>query len=316
MMQKIMLATIVTFALTLAAGPIFIPYLRKLKFGQSVREDGPKTHLKKSGTPTMGGIMFVAAATITTLIFSPWNKYMGILLLAILGYGLIGFADDFLKVHLKRPLGLRAREKLIGQFLLAIVISYFAKQYVGSDVIIPFLKTNIDLGIYYIPLMVFIIVGTVNSVNLTDGLDGLAAGVSSIVMAFFTLVSLFLNNITYGAFSAAFTGALLGFLRYNRHPAEVFMGDTGSLAIGGAVSTIAVLTKLPLILPLLGIIYVAEALSVIIQVISFRFFGKRVFKMSPLHHHFELSGWQEERVVYTFWLVTLIALFLSFYSLS
>ncbi|HAA64217.1 MAG TPA: phospho-N-acetylmuramoyl-pentapeptide-transferase, partial [Thermoanaerobacter sp.] len=169
---------------------------------------------------------------------------------------------------------------------------------------------------FYIPFIVFVIVGTVNSVNLTDGLDGLAAGVSFIVMAFFTMTALFLNNITYGAFSAALTGGLLGFLRYNRHPAEIFMGDTGSLAIGGAIATAAVLTKLPLILPLLGIIYVAEALSVIIQVLSFRLFGKRVFKMSPLHHHFELSGWQEQNVVYAFWIVTLIAMFISFYSLS
>ncbi|MBE3592829.1 MAG: phospho-N-acetylmuramoyl-pentapeptide-transferase [Thermoanaerobacter sp.] len=316
MLQKIILATVVAFVLSLVSGPLFIPYLRKLKFGQKVREDGPKSHLKKSGTPTMGGIIFITATVISTLIFSHWNKYLAILLLGFLGYGLIGFADDFLKVYFKRPLGLRAREKLIGQFLLAIIISYFAQKYVGTEVIFPFLKTSIDLGNFYIPFMVFVIVGTVNSVNLTDGLDGLAAGVSFIVMAFFTMTALFLNNITYGAFSAALTGGLLGFLRYNRHPAEVFMGDTGSLAIGGAIATTAVLTKLPLILPLLGIIYVAEALSVIIQVLSFRLFGKRVFKMSPLHHHFELSGWQEQNVVYAFWIVTLIAMFISFYSLS
>ncbi|KHO62813.1 MULTISPECIES: phospho-N-acetylmuramoyl-pentapeptide-transferase [Thermoanaerobacter] len=316
MLQKIILATVVTFVLSLVSGPLFIPYLRKLKFGQKVREDGPKSHLKKSGTPTMGGIMFITATVISTLIFSHWNKYLAILLVGFLGYGLIGFADDFLKVYFKRPLGLKAREKLIGQFLLATIISYFAQKYVGTEVIFPFLKTTIDLGNLYIPFMVFVIVGTVNSVNLTDGLDGLAAGVSFIVMAFFTMTALFLNNITYGAFSASLTGGLLGFLRYNRHPAEIFMGDTGSLAIGGAIATAAALTKLPLILPLIGIIYVAEALSVIIQVLSFRLFGKRVFKMSPLHHHFELSGWQEQNVVYAFWIVTLIAMFISFYSLN
>lgn len=316
MMQKMIFATIVAFITSIVIGPILIPYLKKLKFGQNVRDDGPRSHLKKAGTPTMGGIIFIVSVIITAMIFSPWNKYMAILLVITIGYGAIGFLDDFLKIYFKRPLGLKAKQKLFWQFLLALVIAYFAKKYIGTDVIVPFLKKKIDLGVYYIPFIVFVIVGTANSVNLTDGLDGLATGVSFMVTAFFALVSLFLNNGAYAIFSAAFTGALLGFLRYNRYPAEIFMGDTGSLAIGGAVGTLAVLTKLPVILPLVGIIYVLEALSVIIQVISFRFFGKRFFKMSPLHHHFELSGWHETRVVYTFWVVTLIAVFLSFYSLS
>ncbi|MEW9081341.1 phospho-N-acetylmuramoyl-pentapeptide-transferase [Caldanaerobacter subterraneus] len=316
MIQKIIFATLLSFTVAIISGRFFIPYLRKLKFSQKVREDGPKTHLKKSGTPTMGGIIFVVATFLTSLIFSPWNKYLFILLAGFLGYGLIGFADDFLKVYFKRSLGLRAREKLLAQFLLAIVISWFIKSNVGTEIIVPFFKRSVDLANFYIPFAVFIIVGTVNSVNLTDGLDGLAAGVSTIVMAFFAMIALFLNDVTYGVFSASLTGGLLGFLRYNKHPAEVFMGDTGSLAIGGAVATVALLTKLPLILPVLGIIYVAEAISVILQVFSFKLFGKRIFKMSPLHHHFELSGWKEEKVVYSFWLVTLIALFVSFYSLS
>lgn len=316
MMQKMVFATVVAFIISIAVGPILIPYLKKLKFRQNVRDDGPKSHLKKAGTPTMGGIIFILSVIITVMIFSPWNKYMAILLVIAVGYGVIGFLDDFLKVYLKRPLGLKARQKLFGQFLLALILAYFAKEFIGTDIIIPFLKKKIDLDVYYIPFVVFVIVGTVNSVNLTDGLDGLATGVSFMVTAFFALVSLFLNNGAYAVFSAAFTGALLGFLRYNKYPAEVFMGDTGSLAIGGAVSALAVFTKLPIILPLVGIIYVAEALSVIMQVISFRFFGKRLFKMSPLHHHFELSGWHETKVVYTFWITTLIAVFLSFYSLS
>lgn len=316
MMQKMIFATIIAFLISIIMGLILVPYLKNLKFGQSVRDDGPKSHLKKAGTPTMGGVIFIISVIITTMIFSSWNKYMAILLIITLGYGAIGFLDDFLKVYLKRPLGLKARQKLLWQFLLALILAYFAQKYIGTDIIIPFLKRKIDIGIYYIPFVIFVIVGTVNSVNLTDGLDGLATGVSFIVTAFFALVSLFLNNDAYAAFSAGFTGALIGFLRYNRYPAEVFMGDTGSLAIGGAISAIAVLTKLPVILPLVGIIYVLEALSVIIQVVSFRFFGKRVFKMSPLHHHFELSGWHETKVVYTFWFVTLIAVFLSFYSVS
>jgi len=316
MTQNIILTTIISFMISIGLGPFLIPYLKKLKFGQNVREDGPKTHQIKSGTPTMGGLMFIFSTIISIFIFSRFNKFLAILLIVMIGYGIIGFLDDFLKVYLKRSLGLKAREKLLGQFLIAIILAYFAQRYVGTDIIIPFLKTKLDLGHYYFIFIVFVVVGTVNSVNLTDGLDGLATGVSIIDLAFFTLIGLFLNNQAISIFGAAFTGGLLGFLRYNRYPAEIFMGDTGSLAIGGAISALAVLTKLPLILPIIGIIYVLEALSVIIQVFSFKFFKKRVFKMSPLHHHFELSGWKETKVVYVFWAVTLVAFFISFYSLS
>jgi phospho-N-acetylmuramoyl-pentapeptide-transferase len=316
MLQKMMFATLLSFIITIASGKFIIPYLRKLKLGQRVREDGPTTHLKKSGTPTMGGVMFILSTLFTSLFISPWNKYLFILLLSFLGFGLIGFADDFLKVYFKRPLGLRAREKLLSQFLLAFIVSWLVKENVGTDIIVPFFKSSIDLANFYIPFALFIIVGTANSVNLTDGLDGLAAGVSAIVMSFFAMIGLFLNNAVYGVFSASLAGGLIGFLRYNRHPADVFMGDTGSLAIGGAIAAVALVTKLPLILPILGLVYVLEALSVILQVFSFKLFGKRIFKMSPLHHHFELSGWREEKVVYSFWLLTLLALFVSFYSLS
>ncbi|MGB9780007.1 MAG: phospho-N-acetylmuramoyl-pentapeptide-transferase [Caldanaerobacter sp.] len=316
MLQKMMFATLLSFIVTIALGKFIIPYLRKLKLGQKVREDGPSTHLKKSGTPTMGGVMFILSTLLVSLLISPWNKDFFVLLLGFLGFGSIGFADDFLKVYFKRPLGLRAREKLLSQFLLAFIISWFVKENVGTDIIVPFFKSSIDLANFYVPFALFIIVGTANSVNLTDGLDGLAAGVSAIVMSFFAMIGLFLNNGVYGIFSASLVGGLIGFLRYNRYPAEVFMGDTGSLAIGGAIATVALLTKLPLILPILGLIYVLEALSVILQVFSFKLFGKRIFKMSPLHHHFELSGWKEEKVVYSFWLLTLLSLFVSFYSLS
>ncbi|MDI3312677.1 MAG: phospho-N-acetylmuramoyl-pentapeptide-transferase, partial [Thermoanaerobacterium sp.] len=211
---------------------------------------------------------------------------------------------------------LTARQKLLGQFALAILFAYFSKDMVGTDVIIPFLKREIDLGYFYIPFIMFVVVGTVNSVNLTDGLDGLASGVSFMVTAFFTLIGFFMNNISLTVFGAAITGALLGFLKFNRYPAEVFMGDTGSLAIGGAVAALATMTKLPVILVLVGVVYVVEALSVIIQVVFFRFTGKRIFKMSPIHHHFELSGWSETKVVFLFWIVTLAAVFVSFYGIS
>ncbi|SNX52791.1 phospho-N-acetylmuramoyl-pentapeptide-transferase [Thermoanaerobacterium sp. RBIITD] len=316
MMQKMIFATIVSFLVCILLGPLIIPWLKKLKLGQNVRNDGPKTHLKKAGTPTMGGIIFILSLIITDMIFSKWDKYMALVLFITIGYGLIGFLDDFLKVYYKRSLGLTARQKLLGQFILAIILAYFAKNFIGTEVIIPFIKREINIGYYYIPFIMFVVVGTVNSVNLTDGLDGLATGVSFMVTAFFALIALFMFNTSLTIFGAALTGALLGFLKFNRYPAEVFMGDTGSLAIGGAIAALATLTKLPVILPLVGIIYVAEALSVIIQVISFKLTGKRVFKMSPLHHHFELSGWPETKVVTVFWLVTFAAVFISFYGIS
>ncbi|MBP2071344.1 phospho-N-acetylmuramoyl-pentapeptide-transferase [Thermoanaerobacterium butyriciformans] len=316
MIQKMVFATVISFLICVLLGPIVIPWLSKLKFGQSVRSDGPKTHLKKAGTPTMGGIIIIISLLIADLVFSKWDKYMALAILITLGYGLIGFLDDYIKVRYKRSLGLTARQKLLGQFALAIILAYFSRDLVGTDVIVPFLKKEINLGYYYIPFIMFVAVGTVNSVNLTDGLDGLATGVSFMVTAFFTLIGFFMNNTSLTVFGAAITGALLGFLKFNRYPAEVFMGDTGSLAIGGAVATLATLTKLPVILILVGIIYVVEALSVIIQVIYFRLTGKRVFKMSPLHHHFELSGWSETKVVFVFWIVTLIAVFLAFYGIS
>lgn len=316
MIQKMIFATIISFLICVVLGPIVIPWLTKLKFGQSVRSDGPKTHLKKAGTPTMGGIIIIISLLIADIVFSKWDKYMALLITITLGYGIIGFLDDYIKVRYKRSLGLTARQKLLGQFALAILFAYFSKNIVGTDVIIPFLKREIDLGYFYIPFIMFVVVGTVNSVNLTDGLDGLASGVSFMVTAFFTLIGFFMNNTSLTVFGAAITGALLGFLKFNRYPAEVFMGDTGSLAIGGAVAALATMTKLPVILVVVGIVYVAEALSVIMQVVSFRLTGKRIFKMSPLHHHFELSGWSETKVVFLFWIVTLIAVFVSFYGIS
>ncbi|WP_427338495.1 phospho-N-acetylmuramoyl-pentapeptide-transferase [Caloranaerobacter sp. DY30410] len=299
---------IISFVITLILGPILIPILKRLKVGQNVRGEGPKTHLKKQGTPTMGGIIMLIALVITTLSSGLINRDMIVLLVATLSFGLIGFIDDFIKVVLKRSLGLRAYQKLIGQILFAVILAIYQSNtsILGTKVLIPFLDKTLDLGMFYVPFIAFVVVGTVNSVNLTDGLDGLATGVTLIVLAFFGIVSITLGYNSVAIFSAALAGACLGFLKYNAHPAKVFMGDTGSLALGGAVSTIAILMNLPLILPIVGGIYFVEALSVIIQVASFKLTGKRVFKMSPLHHHFELKGWKETKVVVVFWITTVI----------
>lgn len=310
---------IISFAITLLLGPIIIPLLRRLKIGQSIREDGPKTHLKKSGTPTMGGLIMLTAVIITTITSGIFNKDMIVLLLSTLGFGLIGFIDDFIKVVMKRSLGLKAYQKLIGQIALAVILAVYQSNMsmLGTKVIVPFLdNTYLDLGRLYVPFIAFVVVGTVNSVNLTDGLDGLASGITLIVLSFFGLISLNIGMKSISVFSAALTGACLGFLRYNSYPAKVIMGDTGSMALGGAVSAIAVLLNLPLIIPIVGGIYFAEALSVIIQVTSFKLTGKRVFLMSPLHHHFELKGWKETRVVITFWIVTVILCLIGILSLN
>lgn len=298
-----------SFIITLILGPIFIPLLRKLKIGQNVREEGPKTHLKKSGTPTMGGIIILIALVITVLTSGLLNRDMYVLLLSTFGFGIIGFIDDYIKVVKKRSLGLRAYQKLIGQIILAIILAIYqsSTSVLGTKLIVPFLKNHyLDLGPLYVPFIVFVVVATVNSVNLTDGLDGLASGVTLIILSFFGLVAMNFGMESISIFSTTLAGACLGFLIHNAYPAKVFMGDTGSMALGGAVSAIAILLNLPLIIPIVGGIYFAEALSVIIQVTSFKLTGKRVFLMSPLHHHFEQKGWKETKVVAVFWIVTVI----------
>lgn len=310
-------ATFVSFLIVLLLGPIVIPALRKFKFGQSIREDGPQSHLKKAGTPTMGGIMFIAAMIITVLIVAP--QITGALIVGMVttvGYGLIGLLDDGLKVIRKKNLGLRAYQKLIGQIAFAFILSYFAYVNIGSDVHIPFTKTMVDLGIWYVPFMIFVIVAATNAVNLTDGLDGLASSVTLIVVVFFAVVTYGLKNGDLSIFCGALAGGLLGFLKYNSYPAQVFMGDTGSLALGGAISALAVLLKMPFILVIVGGIYVIEVLSVIIQVTSFKLTGKRVFKMSPLHHHFEQLGWHETKIVSWFCILTAIFALIGFLAIS
>lgn len=310
---------VISFIITLTLGPIVIPMLRRLKIGQNVRDDGPETHLAKSGTPTMGGIIMLIALFITTITSGMLNKDMYILLMSTFGFGMIGFIDDYLKVINERSLGLKAYQKLIGQIILAVILAFyqFNTSILGTKVIIPFLSNRyLDLGILYVPFIAFVVVGTVNSVNLTDGLDGLASGVTLIVLSFFGLVALNWGFGSISVFSAALTGACLGFLIYNAYPAKVFMGDTGSMALGGAVAAVAILLNLPLIIPIAGGIYFIEALSVIIQVISYKLTGKRVFLMSPLHHHFEEKGWEETRVVIVFWSITVLLCLIGVVSLN
>ena len=299
---------IISFLIVVILGPIFIPMLTKFKFGQTVRDDGPQTHLQKNGTPTMGGVIMIIAILITGLTRAKLDKDLLVGLICITGFGLVGFLDDFIKIKMKRSLGLKAYQKIILQFALALFVAYY--QYSASpsatQIMVPFTDYVINLGPLYVPIMMFIIIGTVNAVNLTDGLDGLASGVTLIVSAFFMILATSIGNSDIAILAAATGGACLGFLGFNSYPAKVFMGDTGSMALGGAVVAFAVLTNSVLLIPIVGGIYFAEAISVIIQVVSFKLTGKRVFKMAPIHHHFEQCGWPETRVVFIFWITTMI----------
>lgn len=315
-------AIAISFIISLILGPLIIPLLKKLKIGQSIREDGPQSHLSKSGTPTMGGIIIFASLLITVITSGQKILTNDVILLTLttLGFGLIGFIDDYIKIVKRRNLGLRAYQKFLAQVLLAVVLAVYQSRTSAFEtkIIVPFLKdVYLDLGSLYIPFIVFVVVGTVNSVNLTDGLDGLASGVSIIVLAFFSLVGISwgMETLPVAVFSSALAGACLGFLIHNAHPAKVFMGDTGSLGLGGAIAGIAILMKLPLLLPIVGGIFFVETLSVIIQVASFKLTGKRVFLMSPLHHHFEHKGWKETKVVGVFWSVTVVLCIIGILSL-
>ena len=300
--------------LSIILGRIIIPLLRRLHAGQSIREDGPQSHLVKSGTPTIGGLIFLASVIITSLVTANFKLSVLMILFSTLAFGAVGFIDDYIKVVMKRNLGLRAYQKLLLQILVAVILiiyQYNSKE-IGTDLYIPFIKDYRSIGFLYIPFVIFVIVGTVNSVNLTDGLDGLSSSVTIICLLFFNFVAIKLQRYEIAGFCLALAGALIGFLYYNKFPAKVFMGDTGSLALGGAISAIALLLNVPLILPIAGGIYFIETLSVIIQVVSFKTRGKRVFLMSPLHHHFEHKGWHEKKIVAVFSLVEVILCMISY----
>lgn len=313
MLKNIVLPLLLSFLVAAISGVFIIPKLRELKFGQTVRDEGPQSHLSKNGTPTMGGIMIILGILFSTVLFGGLNYNTLILLISTLGFGLVGFLDDYIKVVKRRSLGLTAKQKIVIQVLFATLIPL--SQYINNpscaNLIVPFVEKTLGLGVLYVPFMAFVLIGTVNAVNLTDGLDGLSSTVTVIVGIFFAIISM---NVGFGemsVFSVSVIGACLGFLIYNKYPAKVFMGDTGSMALGGAVVGMALLTNSVLMIPIVGGIYFAEALSVIIQVASFKMTGKRVFKMAPIHHHFEQCGYEEVKVVNLFTGISIILLIIG-----
>ncbi len=322
---------IAAFFMTLVSGVLLLPLLTRLKFGQVVRDDGPQSHLKKMGTPTMGGIIFLVPLTIICGYFGYTYPSLLPVLLATLFFGMIGFIDDYMKVVLKRSKGLSSRQKMLGLLVVSTVFAYYLQNFTPlgteisipfisswldfSDIPIPFTDIRLDLGWMFLPFIILVMLSTTNSVNLTDGLDGLAAGICLIIAVFLTLVSVAMENTEMVIFNSVLAGACLGFLAFNMNPAQIFMGDTGSLALGGAIACAAIVMKMPLILIIAAGVCVVEALSVIIQVAVFKVTGRRVFRMAPIHHHFELSGWSESRVVWTFWSATLVLCIIGLLSL-
>ena len=304
MFNALVLGFVVSLVVGLALGPLVIKKLKEFHARQEEREEGPESHKYKAGTPTMGGILILFALTVSVLFFNGAEPSKLMALFLTLGNGLIGFADDSIKAVKKRNLGLTAKQKLAGQAVISVIFCIALKVFVDmpTTVWIPFTDITVDLGMAYYLFVFLIIVGATNAVNLTDGLDGLAAGSSAITAVAYVVISVALGYGGIAIFGAALAGACLGFLFYNQHPAKMFMGDTGSLALGGGMAAMAILTKTELLLVIAGGLYVLEALSVILQVISFKTRGVRIFKMSPVHHHFELSGWSEVKVVTVFWL--------------
>lgn len=297
---------LIAFGISVILCPLLIPLLQKLKFGQFVRDEGPESHLKKSGTPTMGGIIILCSIVVTSLFYIKSNPEILPVLFVTLGFGLVGFLDDYIKVVMKRSMGLRAWQKMLGQFLVTAVFAYYLANYtdVGTSIRIPFSTGyELDLGYWFYPFLFFVVIGTVNGTNFTDGLDGLLSSVTVLTATFFTVVAIGTASGLDPIICAA-VGALLGFLVFNVYPARVFMGDTGSLALGGLIASVAVMQRMPVYIVIVGFIYFAEVLSVIIQVTYFKKTGKRVFKMAPIHHHFELCGWPETKVVAIFSIVT------------
>ncbi|MFL0269610.1 phospho-N-acetylmuramoyl-pentapeptide-transferase [Candidatus Clostridium radicumherbarum] len=319
-MYRIVYAVLLAFVIALILGPILIPILHRLKFGQNIREEGPESHLKKAGTPTLGGLIFMLSSLITMVILirRPSDEAM-IALYAFIAFGFIGALDDGLKILHKNNLGLRAIQKMILLLIVSGILAFYAATNteinIGTTIIVPFFQKTWNLGKWYVPFIVFYYVATTNAVNLTDGLDGLATSITLLVMTFFALVSYGQGHYTLAIFCGVVAGSLLGFLRYNAFPAQVFMGDTGSLALGGAVATVALILKMPLLVIIVGGVYLMEALSVILQVSSFKLTRKRIFKMAPIHHHFELSGWHETKIVSIFSIITVILCLIAFLSL-
>jgi phospho-N-acetylmuramoyl-pentapeptide-transferase len=326
-------AAATSFLLCLLLGPRFIRWLKALSFQQHIREEGPKSHQGKSGTPTMGGLLILLAIALPTVMWADLdNAFTWMALLATLGFGLIGFIDDFAKITKRRNLGLSARAKFIGLLLVCLILAVWMYERALADRFLtelhfPFFKQlHPDLGIWYIPFAILVLLASTNAVNLTDGLDGLAIGSSGIAFATYTAIAYvaghgaiahyldiphILAASDLAVFGGATCGACVGFLWFNAHPAEVFMGDTGALALGGALGTMALLTGHPLLLVVVGGLFVMETLSVILQVSSYRMRKKRIFLMAPIHHHFELKGWHESKVIIRFWIISLLLALLA-----
>ena len=320
---SILLPILIAFVISAVLGPIVIPWLHRLKFGQFIREEGPKAHQKKSGTPTMGGIIFLLAAMIASLFFVKEYPKIIPVMFTTLGFGIIGFLDDYIKVVKKRNLGLTEIQKLVLQFIVTAVFAFYLIKYsgVGTKMLVPF-TGGLENGYYldlpmwlFIPGLFIIMLGTVNGTNLTDGLDGLLSNVTVLVAAFFMVVAVAVGSGLHPV-AGAVMGALLGFLLFNAHPAKVFMGDTGSLALGGFVASMAYMMNMPIFIAIVGLIYLVEILSDILQVTYFKAtHGKRIFKMAPIHHHFELCGWAETKVVAVFTIVTAVLCLIGFLAL-
>jgi phospho-N-acetylmuramoyl-pentapeptide-transferase len=329
------MAALTALVLLLLLGPAMIRSLKRRQIGQAIREEGPRSHLSKAGTPTMGGLLILLAMTVATLLWMDLsNRFVWIALGILLALGAVGFADDYTKVARKRSLGLTGRGKLLPQFLVALAAAWAIEQWAtpaafSTVVTFPFLKKALlDLGVFYIPFVAVVLVGSSNAVNLTDGLDGLAIGAAGIAAGTYAILAYLAGNAVaarylqipfvaqsgeLSIFCGAMAGAALGFLWFNCHPADVFMGDVGSLPLGGAIAAVAVMTKQEMLLAIVGGLFLLEALSVILQVVSFKTTGRRIFRMAPLHHHFELLGWAESRVIIRFWI---LALFFAVTALS
>lgn len=322
MINETILAIIIAFAISAILCPIVIPFLHRLKFGQEVRKEGPESHLKKQGTPTMGGLIILTSIIITSLFYvKDYPKIIPVLFMTV-GFGIVGFLDDYIKIVMKRSEGLTPIQKLAGQLIITGIFAYYLvhSRDVGTGMLIPFTGgfgkgLYLNLGILFVPAVFFIVIGTDNGVNFTDGLDGLCTSVTILVATFLTVVAIG-EKSGISPITGAVVGSLLGFLLFNVYPARVFMGDTGSLALGGFVASSAFMMQIPVFIAIIGFIYLIEVLSVIIQVTYFKKTGgKRIFKMAPIHHHFELCGWSETRVVAVFAIVTAVLCLLAYLGL-
>lgn len=318
---NIFISFLIALFVTAIAMPLLIPYLRRLKFGQPILEDGPVWHEKKSGTPTMGGIGFIIGITFSAVVALLAEFDIQLLLMTVtsIGFGLIGFVDDYIKVVKKRNLGLTALQKYFLQAVLAAayITALMLLGELDTSMIIPFTNKELSLPWWiYVPFLLIVVTGTVNAVNLTDGLDGLASSVTTVVGVFFTFAAMLVGRDSSAYFAAALVGGAIAFLHFNKYPARIFMGDTGSLYFGGVISTLATGMKMPLVLIIVGFVFLFETLSVIMQVTSFKITGKRIFKMSPVHHHFEMCGWSERKIVAIFALAAIVLSVIAYYSIQ